>query len=210
MDIYQEIDKFRQWAKKIYPTYRRYGEWECDYGGWRNIYDAMDRFLATSPSSLDDKQVDNLLYILARDNEAEIIQNKLANNKNLTLLLAKKAKNTLHSNAKWQLAKIIAAYDDEIIDQLLFHLSVDRSYYVQRICLMESAKRASSYAREMIDWAWSTNDQYQRISALWALYWIKDPELKYFLVVAKNSGEKYLMENALQIEKTFRQELNLR
>jgi hypothetical protein len=199
MSLKSEIKKFRAWAKK-YPVYKRTGEWECDYPKWVTIYAAFDDWLNSKDNSLDAEEIDDILYLIARDNECENIIKKIAKHQELTLQLANLSVNTLHSDAKWQLAKAIGAFNSDGIDQLLFNISLDRSNYVQRICMMESAKRKSNYTKGMIEWSWSTSEEYQQISAIWSLYWIGDTELTQYLKKAKESNVKYLVENAQEIE----------
>jgi hypothetical protein len=199
MSLKNEIKKFRTWAKK-YPLYKRNGEWECDYHKWGDIRSAFDEWLAKTEHLSDSKEIDDVLYIIARDNECEALIKKLAKNQNLSLQLAKSSVNTLHTDAKWQLAKVIATFDLDEIDALLFNLSIDRSDYAQRICMMESAKRKSKYTKEMIEWSWFAHEEHQKISALWSLYWINDPDLAHYLKKAKESNLQYLMRNAEEIE----------
>ncbi len=199
--LLEEIQTFKKWADH-YPIYQRSGEWECDYGNWAIIYTEFEKFSNMNiwnGEMLTEQQIDNLLYIIARDNECEHLVEVLLENLRLARHLAQHAVKTSHSDAKWQLAKCISAIPDMAIDELLYQLSFDRSYYVQRICMMESAKRQSVWTKEMIEFSWQTADEYQRISALWSLYWINSEDLEEYLAVAEKSDSVYLRENVQEI-----------
>ncbi len=192
-----EYNKFRNWETSNNPWYMKIGEWECDYEHWDQIYSAFDCWVELSPNN--ESEYDALLYLIARDNEGEIIADKLMNYLPLAKRLAESSLSTVHSNAKWQLARVIANIAGDDIDDLLFRLSLDRSYYVQRICMMESAKRKSKYAKEMIEWSWLTNEEYQMICAIWSLHWLDDNDLEYLLERALRSKYEYLVKAANQI-----------
>jgi hypothetical protein len=156
-----EAKRFKEWEIKENPCYSKYGEWEVDYLNWDEIYQSFDSWIQ-KPNFRPDI-IESVLYLMARDNECEIISGKLHGHPQLAKELAIQSMNFLHSNAKWQLVKIIALSHDSDIDEIIYKISLDRSYYVQRICLMESAKRNSKYTKEMIEWSWLTHDEYQMI-----------------------------------------------
>ena len=107
MSLFNEIDKFKKWEKDENPAYSKYGEWECDYQYWNDIYHEIDELLDQEELNLSNSQIDDLLYIIARDNECEIIGEKLSKNVPFVISLANYAISSLHSDSKWQLVKIL-------------------------------------------------------------------------------------------------------
>jgi hypothetical protein len=192
-----EYKKFRQWEQSEYPYYDRFGEWEVQYPDWDHIYSEFDRWLKFS--SENEKDYDAVLFLIARDNEDEVLSEKLTDFPDIALKLAKYSITTLNSDAKWQLAKIIAKIPGDEIDTVIFKLSIDRSYYVQRICMMESAKRKSQYAKEMVEWSWETHEEYLMISALWSLHYLDDRDLDRLLERAMQSNIPFLINAANEI-----------
>jgi hypothetical protein len=197
-DLLKEIDRFRKWADG-FEVYERSGEWEMEYDQWTKIYTHFSNIIShNEPESILD-HIDDILFIIARDNECEVICSELQSNKKWIFYIARNAINSSHSDAKWQIAKVIANFPSTESDELIYKLSLDRSTYVQRVCAMELAKMNSNHAKELADYLWLTGDLYCKISALWCLYWSKDPRLNHFLSNALKSNEKYLLENAHQI-----------
>src|ERR1700744_2864355 len=85
---------FRNWAD-CYPAGQRYGEWECGYEQWSATTSAFTAFLDSgAPQLWDASTVEMLLYILARDNEMEILKQELIARPGHLLALARVA---LHS-----------------------------------------------------------------------------------------------------------------
>ena len=197
MNILQAVSKFKEWESSEYPCYKKYGEWECDYDDWQEIYALVDQWI--NNVNWGDEIVDSVLFFMARDNECEIIRGKLSGKPDIYVKLAKLSLISLHSDAKWQLATLISENNSQDSCSLLHELWNDKSYYVQRICMMESAKLNSPYSNKMIEWAWLTHDEYQRISALWSLYWINDKDLLKYLHLANELKMEFLVKAAGEI-----------
>src|SRR5688500_63343 len=78
--IFTEIEKFNLWAIQYSDQAQdeRSGEWECSYDYWQDIYDQFSDFLENIPVKNWTSDIkDKLLYIIARDNEMEILSDML-------------------------------------------------------------------------------------------------------------------------------------
>ncbi|MEI9958471.1 MAG: hypothetical protein WDM90_19690 [Ferruginibacter sp.] len=114
--LFIEIDKFDAWAKSHYNVPRDDigGEWECDYTDWDKIYTAFKNFLAkATPNNWTDKEKEQLLYIIARDNESEYLSDQL--NETALITLTKQAIASGHRDDKWQLAIQLYKLSDQAL-----------------------------------------------------------------------------------------------
>ncbi|MBD5779965.1 hypothetical protein IEN85_10740 [Pelagicoccus sp. NFK12] len=196
MNIISEAQRFKEWANQ-FPVHGRYGEWETEYENWGPVYSCIEKWIESPDWSQE--AIEALLYLLARDNEVMNIRYQLGDHPEIAIELAKRSLKSKESCAKWQIVECIGNLEHPEIDQLLYQLYFDRDYYVQRRCMMESAKRKSLFTREMIELSWSTHDEYQMICVLWSLHWLKAPDLPDFLSVAKNSEYDLLKKNVEEI-----------
>ena len=91
-DLIAEVGRFRTWASS-YPPGPRSGEWECDYGQWNDLYDAVLGHVAASPlEAWSDEQLQAILYALARDNESQHLAKEIGLHHPATLVaLAREA-----------------------------------------------------------------------------------------------------------------------
>src|SRR5579862_7374373 len=96
------LERFRQWAETTHST-TRYGEWECEYEGWGDIYESVRAVLRIPVERWDDDTKQLLIYAIARDNETELISEELTDEQ--LLVLAATALNSDEWEAKWQLAE---------------------------------------------------------------------------------------------------------
>ncbi len=65
----QEIERFRLWADT--DAGLKSGEWEFYYPHWDDLYKATEATISSGVPTAE--TIQDLLYILARDNEAEIV-----------------------------------------------------------------------------------------------------------------------------------------
>jgi hypothetical protein len=75
MTFTAHVMRFRTWAAEYLAEVRTpSAEWECGYPDWRRLHDAVSQFLRTrSWSSWTDGERADVLYVLARDNEREVV-----------------------------------------------------------------------------------------------------------------------------------------
>jgi hypothetical protein len=108
----QEVAKFRKWASvRQSPDYRpdkfshSDSEWECDYPNWQDFYAAVGGFLETTARrTLAADELGLLLYALARDNEDEVILQRLEECPAVALQAVQAAVSFPDTDARWQAA----------------------------------------------------------------------------------------------------------
>ena len=104
-DLMTEVGRFREWAG-AYPHAGRYGEWECDYGAWPSLHEAVLEFVGRRPfGSWSDAEVRAVLYAIARDNEIQHLS-RVTRERHPELVppLARAALRVGERDDRWQLA----------------------------------------------------------------------------------------------------------
>jgi len=205
--LFTEIDKFDLWAQSKFdiPQDEIGGEWECDYEKWEDIYKSFENFvLTTNPQILTDTQKDRLLYIIARDNESEYLSGIL-DNQFLTVLAEHSIFNGQRDD-KWQLVVQLYKLTDKQKALILLDKFVnDEEEYVNRLSLIELARLKSEKVEFYAEQFWNKDkygdmEEYQKIAVLHSLKIINSKLLDNYIELAKQSGQKYLIMNANQIE----------
>ena len=73
--LLEQARKFHQWQEITYPgktTEEIGGVWEVDYPAWNDIFDAFCHVLTQMNVEMADSVLmDEMVYLIARDNEAE-------------------------------------------------------------------------------------------------------------------------------------------
>ena len=73
--LLEQEGKFHQWQEITYPgktTEEIGGAWEVDYPAWNDIFDAFCHVLTQMDAeTADSVLLDEMVYLIARDNEAE-------------------------------------------------------------------------------------------------------------------------------------------
>lgn len=199
--LHAEVARFKEWAAEI-PVDSCSGAWECDFSDWRGLWAAAKRLIETVPAAMWTKAMtEDLLYALARDNEAEFIANELKLRSESLLELAAEAIASIEADAKWQ----IAAKLGELIEHssraeaLLIHFAHDADEYVSRRALIALGKLKSEWTEQFAERAWQTGHEYQRIAALWALKDVGSSKLGEYLRQAEEDGREYVVRNAIEI-----------
>ena len=209
--LFIEIDKFDKWARleSDIPQDERGGEWECDYSSWGKIYDLFEAFINESnPDTWSDDEKERLLYIIARDNEMEILAEKLS--ENALIVLANESLKIGHKDDKWQLAvQLQRLTDKKLAIELLEKFINDDEEYVNRRALLELAKLKSDRVEYYCDKMWNKDkygdlEEYQRIAVLNSLYEIDSMQLDNYIEFAKIDGREYLIQNANEIERKIK------
>ena len=204
--LFKAIDDFDKWAQTMSdrPQDERGGEWECDYRHWGIVYDAFETFIQTShPATWTADEKVRLLYILARDNESEIVAQMVSTNQHALIGLTEFAITHGHGDDKWQLAVQLYTLDDKnMAIELLEQLVMAKEEYVNRRSLMELAKLGASSVEHYCELFWNRHiyldedEEYQRMAVLTALKEINSTQLGHYLELAKKDGRKYLTRAA--------------
>ena len=197
-----EANKFRAWAD-TYPNESRFGEWECDYDNWPALNRAFLTLVSEKdPTNLSKSEINDLIYVIARDNEMEELIEKVASNAELFKLLLQNVLISNESDAKWQFAVFLGkgVLDKYVAEDALLQLVEDANEYVSRMALQALGRIRSNHAEALCKRAWDSKHEYQRIMALWVLKEINSKELNKYLQLAIKDGRKYVVQNANEIE----------
>ena len=189
---------FRSWADSL-PAGQKSGEWECDYLQWPTITSAFTAFLDTLiPQIWDSSTVGMLLYILARDNEMELLKEELIARPTHLLALAKASFGSEEPDARWQLADALGSVElaTSEVEPPLEQFFRDENEYVSRRALLALARRRSVRAEPLALHAWGTGHEYQRMAALEAFAACGSPLLSFHLDLALRDGRQYLVKSA--------------
>ncbi|HEV2159546.1 HEAT repeat domain-containing protein [Bradyrhizobium sp.] len=192
------VSAFRSWADSL-PAGQRSGEWECDYQQWPAITKAFAAFLdSLTPQLWDSSNIEMLLYILARDNEMELLKEELTARPIHLLALAKVSFNCEEPDARWQLADALGSVElaTTEVEPLLERYFRDENEYVSRRALLALARRQSKHAEPFALRAWGTGHEYQRMAALEALVACGSPLLSSHLDFAFRDGRQHLVKSA--------------
>jgi HEAT repeat protein len=203
----REVARFREWADTetkaaILPVSELGGEWEFEYKGWQSLYRAAFDVLDSLPlSEWDEETKALLLFVLARDNEGEIIAEELVSRPEILLILAKASIRSTDAQAKWQIATQLSKLGEghAAAQSLLETLARDEDEYVRRRALMSLGVVGSPMLESFVDAAWETGDEYQRMAVLTALRNYRSPRLEDFLTRAEFSRQAYLSAHASRI-----------
>lgn len=198
--VLDEASRFREWATDhAGPS----GEWELDYGSWDAVLDAFTSFVgACSYETWNDEITQAILYLVARDNEAEFFVDVLAEAPDRLLLLAGAAIRYPESDARWQLADRLGDLREHMAEaeSLLVHFAQDEDEYVRRRAVMALGRLGSRHVERLAQAAWNTGDEYQRMAILDALHALGSPKLREYLDRARVDGRHYLVSFARKIE----------
>jgi HEAT repeat protein len=198
-----QVRHFKQWASDYLPS-DRYGEWECDYPDWVNLYKAVLEFIATHPSISEwsTEDIHLVLYALARDNECQYIAEQLREcyPENLIQLAAQSIE-LGEPDAKWQLAEELGwlQLDKAKTEAILIELAHDSDEYVRRRALMALARIKSEFAEDLALKIWHQsheNQEWSRMAVLWCLNEIDSSRFEALCLEAELDSRPYLSEYA--------------
>ena len=184
--IQDEVESFIEWSNSEVKEY----EWDSMYPNWIRAYTYTDElFNCTDFQSWNDETINNVLYLIARDNECEEISSSLVNHPELLLLLARKGLHYNDSDTRWQLAHYLGEIRamDAQVEMLLTDYYKDGNEYVRRRSLLALGNIKSKFAEQFAINSWNTEMEYQKIAALHVLNNINSVELSIRLL---ELGEK--------------------
>jgi len=142
------------------------------------------------------EETDAVLYAVARDNEVELLAASMSEFPEHLLAAARASVGSSEPYAKWQLAEVLTKNIPDEAHVILEALSSDDDEYVRRRVLLLLGRLRSPLIEGLVDRAWETGDEYQRIAALHALHDAGSARLQDFLSRAEADGRQYLVENA--------------
>ncbi len=196
--LQDEVAHFQSWAA-TYPTDERSGEWECDYDDWPRLYDAFIDFVATTTcQQWSTATTDMLLYVIARDNETGQLIREVGRKPENLSCLAERAAESAEPDAKWQMAVELSHIElpPVWVGSLLLRFAHDANEYVRRRALIALADIKSPFVADLIEPAWNTGLEYQRMAVLKALSIIGSPELDSYLARVETDGRQNVVHYA--------------
>lgn len=192
--------EFQQWAEGRNAD-QRSAEWEAEYEKWPELTRAYCDVLDTChPEDWDQSLVDLLLYILARDNEGEVLKDELISRPTPLMALAAASPASDEPDAKWQIADALGRIGaKEDVEPIIEQLLQDRDEYVSRRALLALARRGAANLDVWAVRAWGTGHEYQRMAALEAFAVSNSPLLASYLDQALSDGRQFLVRRAMEL-----------
>lgn len=209
--LHMRVHAFQLWAKINYPEKTEEndnGEW-CFCDKYDKMFSCALNFIKNnSAATATDQVIDDLLYVIARDNEGSLLLTELEKHNEWFSLLCRCSLKTDYTNAKWQFAEHLSNYrGDDDLQKLIYDFLVVENEYTERMALIALAdidpEEAEKYAIAFWERKKFQNneyqDEYQKIAALHVLYRIHSSKLNFYLEKAEQSNYKYLKMNAQEM-----------
>ena len=209
--LLEQARKFHQWQEITYPgknTEEIGGEWEVDYPAWNDIFDAFCHVLTQMDAeTADSVLLDEMVYLIARDNEAEGVIQETTSHPQWFECLCRRAVASNENEAKWQFAAYLpeCSCSQEVRD-IILNFAKDPNEYVSRRALLAMPALRPDCVEQFAPLFWERNcyppelQEYQRIAVLVSLDVIHSDLLPQYLEWAKQDGRSYLLEHAKRIE----------
>ena len=224
--LLEQARKFHQWQEITYPgktTEEIGGVWEVDYPAWNDIFDAFCHVLTQMNVEMADSVLmDEMVYLIARDNEAEGFIQETTSHPQWFECLCRRAAASNESEAKWQFAAYLPECScSQKVRDIILDFANDPNEYVSRRALLAMPALRPDCVEQFAPLFWERNcystelQEYQRIAVLVSLDAIHSDLLPQYLERAKQDGRSYLLEHAKRIEgglsmneKLFRTQFN--
>ena len=209
--LLEQAIKFHQWQEATYPgktSEELGGEWEVDYPYWNDTYSAFCHVLTQMDAeTADSVLLDEMVYLIARDNEAEGFIQETTSHPQWFECLCRRAAASNESEVKWQFAAYLpeCPCSQEVKDMIL-DFAKDPNEYVSRRALLAMPALRPDCVEQFAPLFWERNcyslelQEYQRIAVLVSLDAIHSGLLPQYLEQAKQDGRRYLLEHAKRIE----------
>ena len=209
--LLEQVGKFHQWQEITYPgktTEEIGGAWEVDYPAWNDIFDAFCHVLTQMDAeTADSVLLDEMVYLIARDNEAEGFIQETTSHPQWFECLCRRAAASNENEAKWQFAAYLpeCSCSQEVRD-IILDFAKDPNEYVSRRALLAMPALRPDCVEQFAPLFWERNcyspelQEYQRIAVLVSLDAIHSDLLPQYLERAKQDGRSYLLEHAKRIE----------
>lgn len=209
--LLEQVGKFHQWQEITYPgktTEEIGGAWEVDYPAWNDIFDAFCHVLTQMDAeTADSVLLDEMVYLIARDNEAEGFIQETTSHPQWFERLCRRAAASNENEAKWQFAAYLpeCSCSQEVRD-IILDFAKDPNEYVSRRALLAMPALRPDCVEQFAPLFWERNcyspelQEYQRIAVLVSLDAIHSDLLPQYLEQAKQDGRRYLLEHAKRIE----------
>lgn len=149
--------------------------------------------------------METVIYIVARDNEVEIMVSELAQEPDRFLAVALACLSSAERDAKWQFAAELGKLSTHLqeAESLLLKFVEDEDEYVRRRAIIALGRIRSSHVERLAEQAWNREEEwqeYQRMAVLDALHSVGSPQLETYLIKATEDGRQYLGVCAAKIK----------
>ncbi len=209
--LLEQTGKFHQWQEITYPgktTEEIGGEWEVDYPAWNDIFDAFCHVLTQMDAeTADSVLLDEMVYLIARDNEAEGFIQETTSHPQWFECLCRRAAASNENEAKWQFAAYLPECScSQKVRDMILNFTKDPNEYVSRRALLAMPTLRPDCVEQFAPLFWERNcyspelQEYQLIAVLISLDAIHSDLLPQYLERAKQDGRSYLLEHAKRIE----------
>ena len=209
--LLEQAIKFHQWQEATYPgktSEELGGEWEVDYPYWNDTYSAFCHVLTQMDAeTADSVLLDEMVYLIARDNEAEGFIQETTSHPQWFECLCRRAAASNESEAKWQFAAYLPECScSQKVRDIIMDFAKDPNEYVSRRALLAMPALRPDCVEQFAPLFWERNcyslelQEYQRIAVLVSLDAIHSVMLPQYLEQAKQDGRSYLLEHAKRIE----------
>lgn len=210
--LLEQAVKFHKWQETTYPgitTEEIGGEWEVDYPDWNDAYYAFCHVLnKMDAETADNILLNEMLYLIARDNEGESLIHETTLHTNWFERLCRFAVTSNENEAKWQFAAYLPKCQcSQEAKDFILDFANDPHEYVSRRALLAMPDLRPDCVEEFALLFWERNcyppelQEYQWIAVLVSLSAIGSSLLPQYLKLAKEDGRKYLLEHAERIER---------
>ena len=201
--LLEQAIKFHQWQEDTYPekTAEEIGSmWEVDYPYWNDTYRAFCHVLTQMDAeTADSVLLDEMVYLIARDNEAEGFIQETTSHPQWFERLCRRAAASNESEAKWQFAAYLpeCPCSQEVKDMIL-DFAKDPNEYVSRRALLAMPALRPDCVEQFAPLFWERNcyslelQEYQRIAVLVSLDAIHSVMLPQYLEQAKQDGREFV------------------
>ena len=209
--LLEQAIKFHQWQEATYPGKTAEeigGEWEVDCPYWNDTYSAFCHVLTQMDAEATDSiLLDEMIYLIARDNEAEGFIQEIISHPQWFECLCRRAAASNESEAKWQFAAHLPECTcSQKVRDMILDFAKDPNEYVSRRALLAMPALRPDCVEQFAPLFWERNcyslelQEYQRIAVLVSLDAIHSGLLPQYLEWAKQDGRRYLLEHAEKIE----------
>jgi hypothetical protein len=199
-----EMELFDRWAATLDRAHLS-AEWECAYEEWPRVYTAFSSFIAaTSYEVWGEEAIQIILYLVARDNECEVLIRELAGSPDRLLVVAVRAIAHTDRDARWQVASVLGDLTERRLDAelILLQFAGDGDEYVRRRAILALGRLGSSLVARLAEEAWNREDpmqEYQRMAVLTALHDSSSASLEDYVRRAEADGRSYLLSTVREI-----------
>ena len=204
-ELHISVETFKAFQKSNYPQVTEEndnGEWEIGLTQWEEMNSVYLKMIKNGkPEAMTDELLDDMLYVIARDNECCDLLTETLNYPDWLELLCIRSIHTNYQNAKWQFAQQLGEYRGESdITELLFCFIESGDEYTERMALWSMCQHFPKQAEEYAVKFWERNiysaDEYQKLMALDVLYQINSPLLQEYIARASQTEYNYLKKRA--------------